>query len=113
MGAQLGYAVFMTIILLLPKHEARQAFRLFHPYLGKPLEEKGICLFAKKYDDLFLNLDINKLSDQYFYEDFFPEEYGLYPKPDNIITLQKTFPNAVASIWARFQANNFYRTDSS
>ena len=71
-----------------------------------------MSLFAKKYDDLFLNFDINKLSDQYFYEDFFPEEYRLDPKPDNIIGLQKTFPNAVASIWARFQANNFYRTDT-
>ena len=69
-------------------------------------------LLEKKYDELFLSVDINKLSDQYFYEDFFPEEYRLDPKPDNIIGIQKTFPNAVASIWTRFQANDFYRTDT-
>ena len=48
-------------------------------------------LLEKKYDELFLSVDINKLSDQYFYEDFFPEEYRLDPKPDNIIGIQKNF----------------------
>ena len=71
-----------------------------------------IPIFSQTFENLFLDLDINKLSDQYFYEDFFPEEYRLDPKPDNFIGLQKTFPNAVASIWSRFQANDFYRTDT-
>ncbi|MDC0048691.1 hypothetical protein OAL09_05055 [Verrucomicrobia bacterium] len=60
----------------------------------------------------YLDIDINKTSDQYFYEDFFPEEFRLDPQPDNILNLQKIFPNAVASLWSRFQANEFYQTDT-
>ena len=34
-----------------------------------------IPIFSQTFENLFLELDINKLSDKYFYEDFFPEEY--------------------------------------
>ena len=40
MGAQLGYALFMTFLLMLPLDEARKMFKIFHPSLGNPLAER-------------------------------------------------------------------------
>ena len=69
-----------------------------------------IYLPGTEDDTLYLDLDINKISDAFFYEDFFPDEYRINPQPDNLISLQKIFPRGSASLWARFQANDFYRT---
>ncbi|MCB1087080.1 MAG: LPS assembly protein LptD, partial [Verrucomicrobiae bacterium] len=60
---------------------------------------------------LYLDIDINKLSDQYFYEDFFPAEYRTDPQPDNIINLVKSNPWGTISLLGRFQLNDFFDTD--
>jgi len=41
LGALLGYSVFMSCILILPVDLARKAFKIFHPYFGNPLPERG------------------------------------------------------------------------
>ncbi len=69
-----------------------------------------IYLPGPEDNTLFLDFDINKISDAFFYEDFFPDEYRINPQPDNLISLQKIFPRGSASLWARFRANDFYRT---
>lgn len=71
-----------------------------------------IYLPGPEESTLYLDFDVNKISDAFFYQDFFPDEYRIDPEPDNLVNLQKVFPRGTASLWARFRANNFYRTDS-
>lgn len=60
----------------------------------------------------YLDFDINKLSDRFVYEDFFPAEFRIDPRPDNHISLVKLFPQAEISLTGRFQANDFFQTDT-
>jgi LPS-assembly protein len=60
----------------------------------------------------YLDFDINKLSDQHFYEDFFFNEFRTQPEPDNQISLVHTDPRYVATLMTRFQANDFYTVGS-
>lgn len=62
--------------------------------------------------DLYLDVDVNKLSDDYFYEDFFPWEFRDDPQPDNLVNLVKHHDRGELSVLARFRANDFYQTDS-
>lgn len=61
---------------------------------------------------LYLDIDINKLSDAYFYSDFFPLEFALDPRPDNIINLVKSHPRGTLSLLGRFQLNDFFQSDT-
>lgn len=61
---------------------------------------------------LYLDVDINKLSDQFFYSDFFPIEFALDPRPDNILNLVKRDPRGTLSLLGRFQVNDFFQTDT-
>jgi len=63
-------------------------------------------------ETLYLDLDLNRLSDEYFYQDFFPSEFRIDPKPDNIINLGKRFAQAEISLTGRFQVNDFFQTDT-
>jgi|JI6StandDraft_1071083.scaffolds.fasta_scaffold03534_3 LPS-assembly protein len=56
----------------------------------------------------YLDFDINKISDQHFYEDFFFNDFRETPEPDNQISLVHTNPAYIATLMARFQANDFY-----
>lgn len=56
----------------------------------------------------YLDFDINKISDAHFYEDFFFNDFRQTPEPDNQISLVHSAPNYVATLMARFQANDFY-----
>ncbi len=56
----------------------------------------------------YLDFDINKISDAHFYEDFFFNDFRETPEPDNQISLVHTDPAYVATLMARFQANDFY-----
>ena len=56
----------------------------------------------------YMDFDINKISDAHFYEDFFFNDYRGNPEPDNQLSLIHSDPRYVASLMARFQANNFY-----
>lgn len=60
---------------------------------------------------LYLDIDINKLSDQYFYQDFFPALFRTDPQPDNILNLVKSNPWGTVSLLGRFQLNDFFDTD--
>ena len=60
----------------------------------------------------YLDLDINKLSDEYFLEDFYPWEFRDDPQPDNIVSLIKHHDRGELSLAARFRANDFYTTDT-
>jgi phosphatidylserine synthase 2 len=41
LGLMLSYSCFMTLVLLLPTDKARFIFKIFHPYFGNPLPERG------------------------------------------------------------------------
>jgi LPS-assembly protein len=58
----------------------------------------------------YLDFDINKLSDAFFYQDFFFEEFRSNREPDNQVSLVKTHDLFTATLMARFQLNDFYRT---
>jgi hypothetical protein len=62
--------------------------------------------------DLYLDADINKISDAYFYEDFFPTEFREDPNPDNLVNLVKRSDRGEFSLLTRFRANDFYKTDT-
>ncbi|MFT4550562.1 MAG: LPS-assembly protein [Verrucomicrobiales bacterium] len=61
---------------------------------------------------LYVDVDVNKISDAFFYEDFFQEEARVNPQPENLINLVKVFPRGTFSLMARFRANDFYTTDT-
>ncbi|MES2705955.1 MAG: LPS assembly protein LptD [Verrucomicrobiota bacterium] len=61
---------------------------------------------------VYLDVDINKISDEYFYEDFYPWEFRDDPQPDNILSLIKHVDRGELSIATRFRANDFYQTDT-
>jgi len=61
---------------------------------------------------LYLDIDINKLSDAFFYADFFPIDFALDPRPDNIINLVKRHPRGTISLLGRFQLNDFFQSDT-
>jgi len=63
-------------------------------------------------ETFYLDFDINQLSDAFLYEDFFPSEFRIDPKPDNLINLGKIFPQGEVSVTGRFQLNEFFQTDT-
>lgn len=60
----------------------------------------------------FVDFDINKLSDEFVHEDFFPSEFRLEPRPENMINLNKVFEQGEISLTGRFQLNEFFQTDT-
>ena len=58
----------------------------------------------------YLDFDINKISDYHFYEDFFFHDFRTDREPDNQISLINATDAYVATLMAKFKANNFYRT---
>ncbi len=71
-----------------------------------------VYLPGPEESSVYLDLDINKLSDEYFLEDFYPWEYRDDPQPDNIVSLIKHHDRGELSVSARFRANDFYATDT-
>lgn len=60
----------------------------------------------------FLDFDINKLSDEFFLEDFFAGEFLNNREPDNQISLVRSDPRYTATLMTKFQLNKFYETDT-
>jgi len=60
---------------------------------------------------LYADFDLNYLSDQHFYEDFFFNEFRVDPRPDNLINLVKHDARGTLSVTGRFQFNDFLRRD--
>jgi LPS-assembly protein len=60
----------------------------------------------------YVDFDINKISDEYFYEDFFFEDFRSNREPDNQVSLVYSDPRYTATLQSKFQLNDFYRTDT-
>lgn len=58
----------------------------------------------------YVDIDLNKISDEFFYQDFFFQEFRANREPDNQISLVHTDDRYVATLMTRFQINDFYRT---
>jgi len=71
-----------------------------------------VYLPSPKEDDFYLDIDLNKISDAFFYEDFFQNEFRNDPQPDNTLSLIKQHERGELSLWGRFHVNDFYETDS-
>ena len=63
-------------------------------------------------ETFYLDFDINRLSDAFVYEDFFPAQFRIDPRPDNLINLTKIFDQGEISLTGRFQLNEFFQTDT-
>lgn len=63
-------------------------------------------------ETFYIDVDVNKLSDAYIYEDFFPSDYRIDPKPDNVVTINKFGDHYQGTLVNRFDANDFFQTDT-
>lgn len=70
-----------------------------------------VYLPGPEKSDLYVDIDINKLSDEFFYEDFFPAEYRTDPNPDNVVNVVKRHDRGTISLTGRAQLNDFFQTD--
>ena len=61
-------------------------------------------------DDIAATADINKLSDGFILQDFFPGEFRVNPQPDNVVALTKTSPFYTLTAYGRFALNTFFET---
>lgn len=59
-----------------------------------------------------LDTNLNILSDRFYLEDFDPQTFRINPAPDNTIGLFRRDDDTLFSIFGRFRANDFYRTDT-
>jgi LPS-assembly protein len=59
-------------------------------------------------EDIYGTVDITKISDEFLLQDFYPGEFQLNPKPDNVVAITKTHPIYTLTAIGRFQANNFF-----
>jgi hypothetical protein len=59
-------------------------------------------------EDIYGTVDITKISDEFLLQDFYPGEFQINPKPDNVVGLTKINPIYTLTGIARFQANNFF-----
>jgi hypothetical protein len=73
-------------------------------------ERYRVSFQAKHYltDDIYAQVDITKLSDPRFLQDFYEGEFRLNPQPDNIIGITKLGDDFSLSLFARKQINDFY-----
>ena len=51
---------------------------------------------------------LTKLSDDFVLQDFFPAEFRVDPRPDNIVAVNKYHPRYVLTAYSRFQLNDFH-----
>lgn len=59
----------------------------------------------------YLDFDLTKLSDSFMLEDYYLNEFRGNPRPDNNIALVKRDDRFTATLWTRFQMNDFDHTD--
>ncbi len=59
-------------------------------------------------EDIYAIANVTKLSDQFLLQDFYPGEFQLDPKPDNVVAAAKTHPIYTLTAITRFQANDFF-----
>ena len=78
--------------------------------VGVPQDRYRISLQDKTNftEDIYGIADITKISDEFLLQDFYPSEFQLNPKPDNVIAVTKRDANYTLTAIGRFQANNFF-----
>lgn len=59
-------------------------------------------------EDLYATVNVTKLSDAFVLQDFYPSDFRLDPKPDNVVALTKSNPFYTLTAIGRFQANSFF-----
>jgi hypothetical protein len=60
--------------------------------------------------DTSLVLEVNKFSDNFLMEDFFPYEFQVDPQPQTYVELIKQGDAYALSLFARYQVNDFFQT---
>jgi len=93
-------------------HTGRERLESVDPTRYRVNLHHRIFLPGPDESTLYVDVDFNKISDAFFYEDFFEEEFRVNPQPDNLINLNKVFPKGTLSVLARADVNDFYRTDT-
>ena len=69
-----------------------------------------LSLQARQYltDDIYASVNINKLSDARFLQDFFEGEFLQNPQPDNVVSVTKLSDDYALTFIARKQLNEFF-----
>ena len=69
-----------------------------------------VSLQARQYltDDIYASVNINKLSDTRFLQDFYESEFIRNPHPDNVVSLTKFADDYTMTLLARKQVNEFF-----
>ena len=75
-------------------------------------ERYRVSFQAKHYftEDIYAQVDINKISDPRFLQDFYEGEFRLNPQPDNLVALTRLGDDYALSLIARTQINHFFDT---
>lgn len=71
-----------------------------------------VYLPGPEESSMYVDFDINKISDEFFLEDFFATEYRLDPQPDNFVNFTKQHERGELNLMARFRVNDFYQSDT-
>ena len=61
-------------------------------------------------EDIEAIVDVTKLSDGFLLQDFFPAQFRVDPRPDNVVALTKTSPFYTLTAYGRFALNTFFET---
>ncbi len=61
---------------------------------------------------LYIDINVTKFSDSDVLEDFFPPDYRLDPRPDNMVNIVKQTEGGEFSLLTRFRANDFFTNDT-
>jgi lipopolysaccharide export system protein LptA len=69
-----------------------------------------VSLQAREYltEDIYASVNINKLSDAYFLQDFYPVEFARNPNPNNVVSLTKFADDYTVTLLAQKQINSFF-----
>ncbi len=80
--------------------------------VGVPKDRYRVSVqnFTNFTEDIYGTADITKLSDEFLLQDFYPGEFQINPKPDNVLAVTKTHPIYTLTAIGRFQANSFFET---
>ncbi|MEI7820539.1 MAG: LPS assembly protein LptD [Verrucomicrobiota bacterium] len=71
-----------------------------------------VSLQTRQYltDDIYASVNINKLSDSRFLQDFYESEFIRNPHPDNAVSITKFADDYTMTLLARGQVNKFFDT---
>lgn len=61
-------------------------------------------------DDIYANINFQRLSDPEILGDFFEGEYYVNPQPDNVVSVTKWDENYTLTLITRYQLNRFFET---